>query len=148
MWSQPSRTVSAVASGRFHTGDLGYRDEDGFYFVVDRAKDMILRGGENVYCTEIENVLQDHPSIDEAAVVGVPDVEMGERVKAIVHCAQGATLSEADVQGHVAAHLAAFKVPEFVEFTDKPLPRNPAGKILKNVLRGTGSVSFDAEELD
>ena len=147
MWSQPSRTVSAVASGRFHTGDLGYRDEDGFYFVVDRAKDMILRGGENVYCTEIENVLQDHPSIDEAAVVGVPDVEMGERVKAIVHCAPDATLSEADVQGHVAAHLAAFKVPEFVEFTDKPLPRNPAGKILKNVLRGTGAVSFDAEEL-
>ena len=120
-------------------GDLGYRDREGFYFVVDRAKDMILRGGENVYCIEIENCLADHPEIDEAAVVGVPDVELGEKVKAIVRRVPGAKLDEAGVQRHVGAHLARFKVPEIVEFTDQPLPRNAAGKLLKNQLRGTAS---------
>ena len=79
-----------MRDGWLHTGDLGYRDADGFYFVVDRAKDMIIRGGENVYCIEIENCLAEHPEIDEAAVVGVPDVELGERVKAIVRVVPGA----------------------------------------------------------
>jgi acyl-CoA synthetase (AMP-forming)/AMP-acid ligase II len=104
---------------------------------------MILRGGENVYCTEIENCLADHPEIDEAAVVGVPDVELGERVKAIVRRVPGSKLAESAVRAHVAAHLASFKVPEIVEFRDDPLPRNPAGKLLKNVLRGRGAVPFD-----
>ena len=146
-WNQPEASAEAVREGWLHTGDLGYRDSEGFYFVVDRAKDMILRGGENVYCTEIENCLADHPEIDEAAVVGVPDAELGEKVKAIVRRALGAAIDQAGVQAHVAAHLASFKVPEFVEFTDEPLPRNPAGKILKNVLRGEGSVTFDTESL-
>ena len=135
-WNRPEATAETVRGGWLHTGDLGYRDADGFYYVVDRAKDMILRGGENVYCIEIENCLADHPGIDEAAVVGVPDAELGERVKAIVRRVPGAALDEAGVQRHVAAHLARFKVPEIVEFTDQPLPRNAAGKLLKNQLRG------------
>jgi acyl-CoA synthetase (AMP-forming)/AMP-acid ligase II len=104
---------------------------------------MILRGGENVYCTEIENCLAEHPEIDEAAIIGVPDPELGERVKAIVRRQPGSNLSADAVRRHVAAHMASFKVPEFVEFTDEPLPRNPAGKILKNALRGSGKVPFD-----
>jgi len=135
-WNRPDATADAVRAGWLHTGDLGYRDADGFYFVVDRAKDMILRGGENVYCIEIESCLAEHPEIDEAAVVGVPDAELGERVKAIVRRVPGAALDEAGVQRHVAAHLARFKVPEIVELTDLPLPRNAAGKLLKNQLRG------------
>jgi long-chain acyl-CoA synthetase len=146
-WNRPEASAEAVREGWLYSGDLGYRDADGFYFVVDRAKDIIIRGGENVYCTEIENCLADHPEIDEAAVVGVPDPELGERVKAIVRRSASSVLDEAAVQGHVALHLASFKVPEFVEFTDAPLPRNPAGKLLKNVLRGQGAVPFDTESL-
>jgi acyl-CoA synthetase (AMP-forming)/AMP-acid ligase II len=89
-----------------------------------------------VYCVEIENCLADHPEIDEAAIVGVPDSELGERVKAIVKRVAGSTLDADAVRRHVAGHLASFKVPEIVEFTDQALPRNPAGKILKNLLRG------------
>jgi long-chain acyl-CoA synthetase len=135
-WNRPEATAEAVRDGWLHTGDLGYRDAEGFAYVVDRAKDMILRGGENVYCTEIENCLAEHPEIDEAAVLGVPDAELGERVKAIVKRVHGSALEVAAVQKHVAARLARFKVPELVEFTDEALPRNPAGKLLKNVLRG------------
>jgi long-chain acyl-CoA synthetase len=135
-WNRPDATAEAVRDGWLHTGDLGYRDKEGFYYVVDRAKDMILRGGENVYCIEIENCLADHPAIDEAAVVGVPDAVLGEKVKAIVRRVPGGSIDAAGVQGHVAAHLARFKVPEIVEFTDQPLPRNAAGKLLKNQLRG------------
>jgi long-chain acyl-CoA synthetase len=142
-WNRPDATAETVRDGWLHTGDLGYRDSDGFFFVVDRAKDMILRGGENVYCTEIENCLADHAEIDEAAVVGVPDAELGEKVKAIVVRVAGSTIDTAEVQRHVGEHMARFKVPEFVEFTDTPLPRNPAGKILKNALRGKGAVPFD-----
>jgi long-chain acyl-CoA synthetase len=141
-WNRPDATAEAVRDGWLHTGDLGYRDAEGFYFVVDRAKDMILRGGENVYCVEIENCLADHPEIDEAAIVGVPDPELGERVKAIVRRIPGSSLEPEAVRRHVASHLASFKVPERVEFTDEALPRNPAGKILKNLLRGDGKVPF------
>jgi long-chain acyl-CoA synthetase len=146
-WNRPEATADTVRDGWLHTGDLGYRDVEGFYFVVDRAKDMIIRGGENVYCVEIENCLADHPEIDEAAIVGQPDPDLGERVKAIVRRVPGSTLDEASVKRHVAAHLANFKVPEIVEFIDTPLPRNPAGKILKNMLRGAGNVTFNPEDL-
>jgi steroid-24-oyl-CoA synthetase len=142
-WNRPDATAETVRDGWLYTGDLGYRDAEGFFYVVDRAKDMILRGGENVYCVEIENCLADHPEIDEAAVVGVPDPELGERVKAVVRRVPGSALSPAAVRSHVAAHLASFKVPELVEFTDEPLPRNPAGKLLKNLLRGRGQVPFE-----
>ena len=146
-WNRPDATAETVRDGWLYTGDLGYIDAEGFLFVVDRAKDMILRGGENVYCTEIENCLADHPEIDEAAVVGVPDPELGERVKAIVRRVPGSQLSENAVRSHVGAHMASFKVPEFVEFVDDPLPRNAAGKLLKNALRGKGPVPFDTQNL-
>jgi len=147
-WNRPDATAEMVRDGWLYTGDLGYRDPQGFYFVVDRKKDMLLRGGENVYCVEIENCLADHPQVEEAAIVGVPDPELGERVKAIVRLVPGAHVDAKELQRHVAASLAPFKVPEFVEFTDRPLPRSPAGKLLKNVLRGKGNVPFDTELLD
>jgi long-chain acyl-CoA synthetase len=142
-WNRADATAQTVRDGWLYTGDIGYRDAEGFYFVVDRAKDMIIRGGENVYCVEIENCLADHPEIDEAAVVGVPDAELGERVKAIVRRTPGSKLSADAVRSHVAAHMASFKVPELVEFCADPLPRNPAGKLLKNLLRGSGTTPFD-----
>ncbi len=147
-WNRPTETAETVRGGWLHTGDLGYRDAEGFLFIVDRAKDMILRGGENVYCVEIENCLAEHPEIDEAAIIGVPDAELGERVKAVVRLTPGARLEARAVQQYVASRLASFKVPEIVEFIDKPIPRNPAGKILKNVLRGRGAVAFDTDMLD
>ena len=134
-WNRPDATAEAIRDGWLYTGDIGYFDEDGFLYVVDRAKDMILRGGENVYCVEIENCLADHPAVDEAAVIGVADAELGERVKAIVRLARGSSVSEEDLKAHVASRLARFKVPEAFSFTDDPLPRNPAGKLLKNELR-------------
>jgi long-chain acyl-CoA synthetase len=142
-WNRPDATAQTVRDGWLYTGDLGYREPQGFFFVVDRAKDMIIRGGENVYCVEIENCLADHPEIDEAAIVGVPDAELGERVKAVVRRVPGSRLAPEAVRAHVAAHMASFKVPEVVEFVDEPLPRNPAGKILKNLLRGAGKVPFE-----
>jgi len=147
-WNRPDATAETVRDGWLHTGDLGIRDADGFLWVVDRAKDMVIRGGENVYCVEIEHCLAEHPAVDEAAIVGVPDPELGEKVKAVVRVAPGASLSEDEVRRHVGAHLARFKVPELVELTDRPLPRNPAGKLLKNLLRGHGAGAFRTEDLE
>ena len=146
-WNQPDATAESIRDGWLHTGDIACRDAEGDYHIVDRAKDMIIRGGENVYCVEIENCLVEHPEIDEAAIIGVEDPELGERVKAVIRLKKGAELDEDGVRRFVAAHLAAFKVPELVAFTDSPLPRNPAGKILKDQLRGRGSGVFDPELL-
>lgn len=134
-WNRPEATAETVRDGWLHTGDLGYLDEEGFLFIVDRAKDMILRGGENVYCAEIEHVIADHPAVDEAAVIGRPDPELGERVMAVVKLRGSEVLSEDDLTAHVMKSLARFKVPEFVVFVDDPLPRNPSGKLLKNEMR-------------
>jgi long-chain acyl-CoA synthetase len=145
-WNRPDATAESIHDGWLHTGDIAYRDADGDHHIVDRTKDMIIRGGENVYCVEIENQLAEHPEIDEAAVIGAPDPDLGERVKAIVRLNPGAELDEEGVKRHAAARLAAFKVPEIVEFTDSPLPRNPAGKILKEQLRGRGNSVFIDED--
>ncbi len=141
-WNRPEATAEAIRDGWLHTGDIARRDEHGLYHIVDRAKDMIIRGGENVYCVEIESCLATHPEIDEAAIIGTPDAELGERVKAVVRRVAGSTLTDEAVRAHVAARLAAFKVPELVEFRDAPLPRSPAGKVLKNELRGQGGSVF------
>jgi long-chain acyl-CoA synthetase len=144
-WRRPDANAAAFTDGWFHTGDIGYLDADGFLYLVDRAKDMIIRGGENVYCVEIEHVLFDHPDVVDAAVVGVPHKELGEEVKAVVQLRPGSTATADDLREFCRAHLANFKVPEYVDIRDEPLPRNPAGKVLKNLLRG-GDTSFAASD--
>jgi long-chain acyl-CoA synthetase len=138
-WRRPDANEAALTDGWFHTGDVGYLDADGFLYLVDRAKDMIIRAGENVYCVEIENVLFDHPDVIDAAVVGVAHRTLGEEVKAVVQLKPGSHATEADIRAFCRERLADFKVPEYVEIRDEPLPRNPAGKVLKNVLRGGDS---------
>lgn len=142
-WNNSTATAEVIdADGWLHTGDLGHRDHDGFLYITDRQKDMIIRGGENIYCVEIEQRLVSHPTIADAAVFGVPHPELGEEVKAVVQVEDGARLSAEDVKQWVAGALAAFKVPAYVEVTSDKLPRNASGKLLKNVLRGEGEVSF------
>jgi long-chain acyl-CoA synthetase len=141
-WGKPEATAETVVDGWLHTGDIGRLDEDGYLYITDRAKDMIIRGGENIYCVEIEQRLVDHPEIADAAVIGLPHPELGEEVKAVVQVVDGSALTEADVRGWVAETLANFKVPAYVELTHDKLPRNASGKLLKNVLRGEGEVSF------
>ncbi len=144
-WNRPDANAAAFSDGWFHTGDIGYLDADGFLYLVDRAKDMIIRAGENVYCVEVENVLFDHPEVVDAAVVGVPHKTLGEEVKAVVQLKAGASAGEDELRAFCRLHLADFKVPEYVEIRDEPLPRNPAGKVLKNLLRG-GETSFAAAD--
>jgi long-chain acyl-CoA synthetase len=142
-WGNPDATAETITDGWLHTGDLGYLDGEGYLYITDRAKDMIIRGGENVYCVEIENRLVEHPAIAEAAVIGVAHATLGEEVKAVVRLeADSPPLTVSDVQKWVSESLADFKVPTYVEFTADSLPRNPSGKLLKNVLRGEGEVSF------
>ena len=141
-WNKPEATESTVIDGWLHTGDVGHVDSDGYLYITDRAKDMLIRGGENVYCVEIENRLVEHPAIADAAVVGVPHDGLGEEVKAVIEIAPGAEISDADIREWVAEALAAFKVPAYVQRWDGKLPRNASGKLLKNVIRGEGEVSF------
>jgi long-chain acyl-CoA synthetase len=144
-WRRPDANATAFTDGWFHTGDIGYLDPDGFLYLVDRAKDMIIRAGENVYCVEIENVLFDHPDVVDAAVVGVAHKTLGEEVKAVVQLRPGSETTSEDLRAFCREHLADFKVPEYVELRDEPLPRNPAGKVLKNMLRG-GESAFEASD--
>src|SRR5690606_8189697 len=141
-WNKPEATASTVIDGWLHTGDVGHLDDEGYLYITDRAKDMLIRGGENVYCVEIENRLVEHPAIADAAVVGVPHDGLGEEVKAVIEVADGADISDDEVRAWVADTLAAFKVPTYVQRWDGKLPRNASGKLLKNVIRGEGAVSF------
>src|SRR5438067_2738927 len=122
-WNKPEATADTVRDGWLHTGDIGYVDEDGFLYITDRKKDMIIRGGENIYCVEIENRLVEHPAIADAAVIGVPHPELGEEVKAVVQVEPGMSITEDEVRQWVADGLAAFKVPAYVEIRDAKLPR-------------------------
>ena len=110
-------------------------DEEGFVTIVDRAKDMLIRGGENVYCVEVEDVLYGHPDVMDAAVIGLPHKVLGEEVGAVVQVRPGARITEEALREHVAERLAAFKVPVRIEIRSEPLPRNPSGKILKRQLK-------------
>ncbi|MEZ5141769.1 MAG: class I adenylate-forming enzyme family protein [Acidimicrobiales bacterium] len=141
-WGKPEATAQTIVDGWLHTGDIGRFDDDGYLYITDRAKDMIIRGGENIYCVEIEQRLVEHPGILDAAVIGVAHPELGEEVKAVVQVPPGSDLSADDVRRWVAETLADFKVPTYVETTEDKLPRNASGKLLKNVLRGEGEVSF------
>ncbi|WP_091117034.1 class I adenylate-forming enzyme family protein [Geodermatophilus dictyosporus] len=134
-WGKPEATAETFVDGWLHTGDLARIDDEGFTYVVDRAKDMINRGGENVYCVEVENVLAAAPGVFEVAVVGVADPVMGEKVGAVLVPLPGAELDVDAVLAHARAHLADFKVPQYVSVRPAVLPRNPGGKVLKPVLR-------------
>lgn len=131
-WNDPEATEAAFMDGWFRTGDLGYLRE-GWVYVVDRIKDVVIRGGENVYCTEIESALFEHPAVADVAVVGTPHETLGEQVVAVVQRHEQATAAE--LREHVAARLAGFKVPEQVVFVAEPLPRTPTGKVIKRKLR-------------
>ncbi len=134
-WHKPEQTRDTFVDGWLRTGDLARLDDEGRVFIVDRMKDMINRGGENVYCVEVENALNLHPGVGEVAVVGVPDSMMGEKVGAVIVPAEGATIDPAEVKAFAREHLADFKVPQFVAVRTEPLPRNAGGKVLKPVLR-------------
>jgi long-chain acyl-CoA synthetase len=134
-WNKPEATAASFTDGWLHTGDVARIDDEGFVFIVDRAKDMIIRGGENVYCSEVEAALFEHDAVLDAAVVGTPPLVLGEEVGAVVQLKPGATATPEELQAHVRQRLAAFKVPVKVWFRDEDLPRNPAGKILKRDLR-------------
>ncbi|MCI3133522.1 class I adenylate-forming enzyme family protein [Phenylobacterium aquaticum] len=134
-WNKPEATAQTFVDGWVRTGDLARVDEEGFCFIVDRAKDMLIRGGENIYCIEVENVLYDHPAVMDAALVGISHKTLGEEPGAVVTLKPGAEATEAELRAHVAEHLAAFKVPVKVKFWHETLPRNANGKILKNELK-------------
>lgn len=134
-WNNPEETEAAFSDGWFKTGDLGYVDEEGFYYIVDRKKDVIIRAGENVYCAEVEGVLHEHPDVVDVALIGLPHRSLGEEVAAVVELKPGAQVSEVDIQNHVAERIARYNVPSKVFFTADPLPRTATGKILKRDLK-------------
>lgn len=134
-WNKPEATAATFIGGWVRTGDLARIDEDGFLFIIDRAKDMLIRGGENIYCVEVENALYEHPAVMDAAVVGKPHRTLGEEPAAVVTLKPGAHAEEAELRAFVAERLAAFKVPVKIEFRTETLPRNANGKILKIELK-------------
>ena len=134
-WNNPEATAETLVDGWLRSGDIGRIDEEGFIYVQDRAKDMVLRGGENIYCAEVEAALYEHGDVYEAAVFGLPHERLGEEVAAVIHPKPGRVVDVAAIRDHVAQRLAAFKVPSYIEVTETPLPRNPAGKFLKRELR-------------
>jgi len=134
-WANEAATRAALdEEGWFKTGDAGYRDENGFLFLHDRVKDMIVSGGENIYPAELENVLAKHPAVGDVAVIGVPDEKWGEAVKAVVVRQEGAEVTDQELITFAREHLAGYKLPKSVDFTDE-LPRNPSGKLLKREIR-------------
>ena len=134
-WNKPKATAETIVDGWLRSGDIGRIDEEGFVYVEDRAKDMVLRAGENVYCAEVEAALYEHPAVHEAAVFGLPHERLGEEVAAAVVPKAGQRLDAETLRAHVAARIAAFKVPSHIEIVAEALPRNAAGKILKRSLR-------------
>ena len=134
-WGKPEATAQTFSDGWLYSGDVARIDEEGFVFIVDRAKDMIIRGGENVYCSEVEAAIFEHPAVLDAAVIGVPHQVLGEEVGAVVQLKQGEHADAEDIRAHVRERLAAFKVPVHIWFRGDDLPRNPAGKVLKRQLR-------------
>ncbi|MBB6425703.1 class I adenylate-forming enzyme family protein [Sphingopyxis sp. JAI128] len=133
-WNNPEATAATFVDGWVRTGDLARLDDEGFCYIVDRAKDMIIRGGENIYSSEVENILYNHPAVTDAALVGLPHPQLGEEPAAVVHLAPGTSATEAELQQWVAASLARFKVPVRIVFSAETLPRNANGKILKKEL--------------
>ena len=134
-WQNPEASAATFIDGWVRTADLAFLDDEGFCFIADRAKDIVIRGGENIYSSEVENALYDHPAVMDAAVVGIPHRTLGEEPAAVVHLSAGMAASEAELQSHVRERLAAFKVPVRILFHGETLPRNANGKILKKDLK-------------
>ena len=134
-WNNPQESALAFRNGMFRTGDIGYQDSDGFFYILDRLKDMIVTGGENVYSGEVEAVIYKHPAVREVAVFGIPDSQWGELVTACIVLKPGMALSANDLTAHCRQFLANYKIPRRVEFSDTDLPKNGSGKILKRMLR-------------
>lgn len=134
-WNNPEASAATFIDGWVRTGDLARLDEEGFCYIVDRAKDIVIRGGENIYSVEVENVLFEHPAVTDAALIGLPHRTLGEEPAAVVHLAPGASASEEELKSWVRDRLAAFKTPVRIAFMGEPLPRNANGKIMKKELR-------------
>ena len=133
-WDQPDATKDALRGGWMHTGDAGYLDDRGYLYIVDRTKDMIVTGGENVYSTEVENAVAKHPAVASCAVIGVPDDDLGERVHAVVVLSPGERLTEQELRDFCKQHIGGYKAPRSAEFVEA-LPLSGAGKVLKSDLR-------------
>jgi long-chain acyl-CoA synthetase len=133
-WNMPKETAQTIRDGWLHTGDLGMMDEDGYIFIVDRKKDMIISGGENIYSREVEDVLYSHPAVLYAAVIGVPDDKWGESVKAVLVLRNGMSATEEEIIEYCKANLAGYKKPKSIEFRDS-LPMTGSGKIQKNLIK-------------
>jgi long-chain acyl-CoA synthetase len=134
-WNKPEATRETLTDGWVRSGDIGYMDEEGFVFITDRKKDMVIRGGENIGCQEVEAAIYDHPDVSECAVFGVPDERLGEALAAVVVPKPGRSLAADDIKAHVARHLARFKVPEHVWIRYERLPRIASEKIFKRGIR-------------
>jgi long-chain acyl-CoA synthetase len=134
-WGKPEATAETFVDGWVKTGDLAKVDDEGFVYIVDRAKDMLIRGGENIYCVEVENALYAHPAVMDAAVIGLPHPMLGEEPAAVVHLKPGLSADEAELRAWVGKQLAAFKVPVKIAFLAENLPRNANGKIMKRDLK-------------
>jgi long-chain acyl-CoA synthetase len=134
-WRRPEETAAAMRGGWYHTGDAGHVDAEGYVYLVDRVKDMIVTGGENVYSVEVENALSTHPAVEGVAVIGIPDDKWGEKVHAVVVLRPGAGATEAELIDHARALIAGYKVPKSIEFRRDPLPLSGALKPLKRELR-------------
>jgi acyl-CoA synthetase (AMP-forming)/AMP-acid ligase II len=133
-WRNPEATAETLKNGWLHTGDMGYLDERGYLFIMDRSKDMVISGGENIYPREIEEVLIRHPAVREVAVIGVPDAQWGEAIKAVVSFVEGKSVDQDDLISFCMDHIASYKKPKSVDFVDE-LPKNNYGKILKREFR-------------
>jgi long-chain acyl-CoA synthetase len=133
-YKRPEETSQTIVDGWLHTGDIGYMDEEGYFYIIDRKKDLIIRGGENIYPKEIENALYEHPKVMDAAVIGVPDKVMGEEAKAFIVLKPGEKMNAEEIQDYLKTKLASFKIPKYVEFVDD-LPKNIIGKVLKKELK-------------
>ena len=134
-WNKPEETAAALREGWVFTGDAGYLDEDGYLFIVDRVKDMVVTGGENVFTTEVENAVISHEAVRDVAVIGIPHAEWGEAVHAIVILHPGSAVTETELIGHCREHIAGYKLPRSFTFREEPLPLSGAGKVLKTELR-------------